>query len=324
MQKKYKVLVFGAGYLGSQIDAELNKNADIASYIVKTHIYRPEDILTAIKDIESKNPDDNTKIGLIINAIGKTGTPNVDWCEDHKEETYFSNVEVPRLLGYTARALGIPMIHVSSGCIFNGEGPFSITDSPNFSKSYYSYTKMYAELQMIDDAYRSHTFENTWNGMNALVIHRIRMPFDGTPSPRNLLTKVMNYDTLVDAKNSMTYMDDYLAFVVREVTMLLEMKPDSVNQILIRHAVNPGALTHREILGMIEEMESDKIKLKEKRFVKPEELDAMTRTPRSNCVLATDDLGFLDINTAMREAISKYFSSMMTLEEEFGVAKGDK
>jgi dTDP-4-dehydrorhamnose reductase len=34
---------------------------------------------------------DEVKPDVVINAAGKTGKPNVDWCEDHKEETLRSN-----------------------------------------------------------------------------------------------------------------------------------------------------------------------------------------------------------------------------------------
>ena len=35
---------------------------------------------------------------IVINCAGKTGHPNVDWCEDHKMETLRSNVTGPLVL----------------------------------------------------------------------------------------------------------------------------------------------------------------------------------------------------------------------------------
>jgi dTDP-4-dehydrorhamnose reductase len=38
---------------------------------------------------------DELKPDIVINAAGKTGRPNVDWCEEHKMETIRSNVTGP-------------------------------------------------------------------------------------------------------------------------------------------------------------------------------------------------------------------------------------
>ena len=42
--------------------------------------------------VEEVTPD------VVINCAGKTGRPNVDWCEDHKEETVRANVTGPLIL----------------------------------------------------------------------------------------------------------------------------------------------------------------------------------------------------------------------------------
>ncbi len=38
---------------------------------------------------------DREKPDVVINCAGKSGVPNVDWCEDHKMETVRSNVQGP-------------------------------------------------------------------------------------------------------------------------------------------------------------------------------------------------------------------------------------
>ena len=89
--------------------------------------------------------------------------PNVDWCEDHKEETIRSNVLGLLTLVDTAFLNGAihvtnfatgtskrpPCTYSSAGCIYeydvahpmySGKG-FTEQDNPNFDKSFYSKTK---------------------------------------------------------------------------------------------------------------------------------------------------------------------------------------
>ncbi len=113
-----KTLIFGNGFLGKQMAEYLD--AELSS----TRITSPEDIEASI----TQKPD------VIINAIAKTGRPNVDWCEDNKEETYFANVEVPKLLAAYADCECIRMVQFSNGCIYEGDkgGPGSTEDDqPN-------------------------------------------------------------------------------------------------------------------------------------------------------------------------------------------------
>ena len=47
--------------------------------VIKAHS-RLENRESVEAEIVAANPD------FVINAAGKTGRPNVDWCEDHKQE----------------------------------------------------------------------------------------------------------------------------------------------------------------------------------------------------------------------------------------------
>ena len=63
----------------------------------------------------SEKPD------FVINAAGKTGRPNVDWCEDHKLETLHANVTGPLVLAELCQKHDIYWMHLSSGCIYEGD-----------------------------------------------------------------------------------------------------------------------------------------------------------------------------------------------------------
>lgn len=86
----------------------------------------------------------------MLNAAGVTGRPNVDWCESHKVETIRANVIGCLTLADVCQQRGIHMTYYGTGCIFHydkdfpegsGKG-FMESDTPNFTGSYYSYTKV--------------------------------------------------------------------------------------------------------------------------------------------------------------------------------------
>ena len=66
---------------------------------------------------------DKYKPDVIVNCVGKTGRPNVDWCELHKEETATANIAIPVLLAEECAKRSIYMIQIGSGCIFFGPSP---------------------------------------------------------------------------------------------------------------------------------------------------------------------------------------------------------
>jgi len=104
-----RVLIFGSrGYLGKQF-----------------HEAYPEAITThadIMNQSEVRSALDLNFPDIVINAAGKTGRPNVDWCEDHKQETLRSNVTAPLMLCDELMKRNIDFVHISSGCMYqNGE-----------------------------------------------------------------------------------------------------------------------------------------------------------------------------------------------------------
>lgn len=88
----------------------------------------------------------------VLNAAGCTGRPNVDWCEDHKEETMRSNVIGTLNLTDCCFLKGIHVTVFATGCIYEyndshpwGGPGFTETDKANFSGSFYSETKAHVE-----------------------------------------------------------------------------------------------------------------------------------------------------------------------------------
>jgi 3,5-epimerase/4-reductase len=88
----------------------------------------------------------------VLNCAGCTGRPNVDWCEDHKEETIRSNVIGTLNLADCCFLEGIHCTVFATGCIYTYDekhpigGPgFLETDKANFDGSFYSETKAHVE-----------------------------------------------------------------------------------------------------------------------------------------------------------------------------------
>ena len=234
----------------------------------------------------------NLKPDFIVNAAGYTGKPNVDACEKHKGDTILGNVVLPLTVAQVCESLDIPWGHVSSGCVYTGfDKAFHEDDPPNFgfndpSYSFYSGTKAMAEDLLVSQ------FPNTF-------IWRLRIPFDDVDSPRNYLTKLMKYDKLLDATNSISHRLDF----VDACLDLAEVAPPGIYNV-----VNPGAVTTKEVVEMIK----SKLNLdKQFEFYNDESSFLQNvQTPRSNCTLTTTKLlkygGMRSAKDALNDALDNW------------------
>lgn len=139
------------------------------------------------------------RLQLIINAAGYTGK-TVDDCEKNKDLCYQANVVFPRNLASLCAEMGVALIHISSGCIFNGPGKWTEhwteEDEPNHHGQFYAHCKIEAERDVIAAKARAWLF-------------RIRMPFSQTWSSRNWLVKLLDYPLVLDGLNSVTFLDEF-------------------------------------------------------------------------------------------------------------------
>ncbi len=249
-----KVTIFGArGYLGEHF-RQIYPGASCPSVDIA-------DTAAVAAVLDADVPD------LVINAAGKTGRPNVDWCEDHKEETLRANVTGPLVLLNECRKRGIYWVHLSSGCIYsgdNGGGGFTEEDIPNFSGSFYSRTKTWSEqiLKEFPD----------------VLILRIRMPFDDSTNDRSLLMKVRKFAKVNELKNSLTYLPDFL----EAAKMLIERRRSGIYNI-----VNPGPMSPYDIVELYKEIVDP---LHQAERLSEAELSSVSKAARSNCILDTSKL----------------------------------
>ena len=253
-----KVLIFGSsGYLG---EAFLRIYPE-----AKTPRIDIGDPCAVAKTLDELKPD------VVINCAGKTGRPNVDWCEDHKEETLHANVIGPLTLAEECIQRKIYMVHMSSGCIYagdNGGRGFSEIDPPNFSGSFYSRSKAWSD-QMLG--------EIADHGAGILLL-RIRMPFDGTTGDRNLLMKLRKYSKVLDVKNSLTYLPDF----EKAAKVLIEKRRTGIYNV-----VNPGPVSPYRLMELYAEIVDPAHRFE---LLTEAELPGVVKTGRSNCILNTEKL----------------------------------
>ena len=238
----------------------------------------------------------DNKPTFLINAAGYTGKPNVDACEKDKSECLFGNAVLPGRVREVCGDLGIKWGHVSSGCIYSGSRPdgkgWREEDEPNFSFrsppcSFYSGTKALGEevLEGAEDCY----------------VWRLRIPFNEDANPRNYLQKLLNYENLLEAENSISHLGEFVDLCLK--CFEHEIEPGVYNM------TNKGSITTKQVTSwMLEEGVTDK----DFSFFQDETdfMDRAALTPRSNCVLDATKaeqagVGMRPVEEAVRDSLRK-------------------
>ncbi len=267
------ILLFGArGYLGQQF---------LTAY---PEAHTPSVDIADQKAI--KEAFDGYKPAIVINCAGKTGRPNVDWCEDHKLETIRSNVTGPLLLLEECLKRNIYLVHLSSGCIYSGDKKgrgFTEDDAPNFYGSFYARTKAWADQMMRDFP---------------VLTLRLRMPFDGSQSDRNLIMKLRKYARVLDTENSLTSLPDFL----RVAKELIHRRATGVYNV-----VNDGVISPYRVMELYREIVDPSHSFERLTI---DHLSDVVKADRSNCFLSTAKLkneGLLmpPVEEAVRRALGQ-------------------
>lgn len=276
-------LLGGSGYVGQAYQALLTQKG-----IPFRNLRRAELDYTDVTTLTAALNEDRPE--FLINAAGYTGKPNVDACEDDKAECLFGNAVLPGRIAAACRAAGIPWGHVSSGCIYTGSRPdgggFTEDDTPNFSFrtnncSFYSGTKALGEEAL--------------QGEKNVYIWRLRIPFDHRDGPRNYLTKLMRYQRLLEAENSISQLHEFVAATFACWEKKVPFGTYNVT--------NPGHITTREVVAMIC---ASGVSDKDFEFFNSESefMQIAAKTPRSNCTMDSGKLAAAGIQmTPVREAI---------------------
>ena len=287
----------------------LGKSGYLAGFFLR-HLQKHDTHPLALgrNDLDFTQPENllgflqSQKPALVINCAGFTGKPNVDACETQREACRFGNVTLPVRVAEVCRDLNLPLAQISSGCIYQGSrdprdplSGFREDDPPNFSFrhppcSFYSGTK--AEM------------EERLRGFPNLYIWRLRMPFWQVDEPRNLLSKLIRYPRILEARNSLSQAEE---FVAAALDLWRRRAPFGTYNIC-----NPGSVLTSEILTKLA-----KAGLRPQAwemFADPKAFQAEGHAPRSACVLDTSKLrscGILlpDVQEALDRAIAGWQSA---------------
>jgi dTDP-4-dehydrorhamnose reductase len=249
---------------------------------VYTTTIRMEDRENVAKALELFKPTH------VLNAAGCTGRPNVDWCEDNKAQTVISNVIGTLTLADECSRRGFHCTVFATGCIYQydeehpvgGKG-FKESDAPNFDGSFYSMTKAHVEPVSICDPvlYVSNIISlRILASFDNILILRLRMPVSDDLNPRNFVTKISQYEFVVDIPNSNTILHDLLPASI----ILAESRDTGVYNF-----TNPGAISHNEVLGLFKEIVRPGLTWKN---FSVEEQAKVIKAGRSNCQLDSTKL----------------------------------
>lgn len=264
------IILFGStGYIGSEFKRQLEqKQIEFKCWNDTAN--------TTFYDLEKWYADAGYPvIDVVINAAGYTGKPNVDACELAKEDTIHGNIVWPQILTDWCMLNDITLGHVSSGCIYSGRRldgePFTEEDEPNFSFkqnncSFYSGTKAIAEKIV-----------SKWNKN---YIWRLRIPFEENNNSRNYISKMLRYDKLLQAENSISNKQEFVSACIQTFTNKVPFG--------IYNVTNTGYITTD---SLIEKLMRTIAKDKNFTLIDEEQLyKNYAKTPRSNCVMSNSKL----------------------------------
>ena len=285
-------LLGGSGYVGQAYQKLLTQKGIPFKNLVRDEVDYT-DVKTLITVLRADKPD------FLINSAGYTGKPNVDACEADKANCLFGNAILPGRIAEACEATNTPWGHVSSGCIFTGareDGTeFTEEDTPNFTFrqnncSFYSGTKALGE-EILADA-------------KNVYIWRLRIPFDHNESPRNYLTKLMRYQKLLQAENSISQLHE---FVASTFACWEKQIPCGIYNV-----TNQGYVSTSEVVDLI--LESG-ICHKEYEFFcdEAEFMGEAAIAPRSNCIMSSKKLAEAGIKMSpVKEAIQNALKNWQT------------
>jgi dTDP-4-dehydrorhamnose reductase len=285
-------LLGGSGYVGQSYQALLTRKG-----IPFRNVRRAELDYTNVEALRTALRRDRPE--FLINAAGYTGKPNVDACELHKHECLLGNAVLPGIIAEACADAGVPWGHVSSGCIYTGARPdgsgFTEEDTPNFTFrtnncSFYSGTKALGEEVLA--------------GKPNVYVWRLRIPFDHIDNPRNYLTKLLRYQRLLEATNSISQLEEFCAATFACWEKRVPFGTYNVT--------NPGHVTTREVVAAIKRAG---VSNKEFSFFGSEDefMNLAAKTPRSNCVMSSAKLASVGIRmTEVHAAVDQALKAWKT------------
>jgi len=202
---------------------------------------------------------------IVVNCAAKT---NLEYCQDNKHIAYESNVCGAINLLRCSQEREIKLVHISSGCLFDGNHSIADENTKCSPAVWYTWTKLWADEYILNSGYKN------------FLILRPRQLISKTPHPTNLITKFMSLDYIpaIDEPNSVTCIEDFKEMIDH----LLKVGATG-----IFNCSNTGAISPHEIAMGIQEI------LKPSLFIKKisyEKLLEILPNKRVNTLLSCNKL----------------------------------
>jgi dTDP-4-dehydrorhamnose reductase len=285
-----KILIFGSkGWIGSMF-IDILKTLNNSSIDFKEALCRADNVDDVKLEIFEYNPTH------VVSFIGRTHGPNystIDYLEQEGKlvENVNDNLFAPFVLAQLSNIYNYHYTYLGTGCIFTTKdlneeiNGFDEDDLPNFFGSSYSVVKGFTDRMM-------HLYSNVLN-------LRIRMPITNNYNSRNFITKITNYKKICSIPNSMSVLTEILPYV-------LDMMKKSITGTI--NLVNPGLISHNEILEMYKELVDKDFKWENFSI---EEQRQILKADRSNNYLDTSKLtnmypNIINIKDSVRKCLLNY------------------
>lgn len=184
------IYLFGHGYMAEALVGEMYfRNIDFKRNTAPCSEYNYFDVMQALK----RSPS------LVINAAAYVPLPSVDLCKNDPAKTILGNVCFPQILANACQESGVPLMHLSTACLYDEQREYTEEDEP--TRGWNGYCGVYVGSKLGGEhlvrEYEKH------------YILRLRLPFDEFDHPRNYLSKLASFETVYDHVNSLTHRGDF-------------------------------------------------------------------------------------------------------------------
>jgi nucleoside-diphosphate-sugar epimerase len=284
------ILIYGGtGFIGKYIILELNKH-NLLYKLSSKRIYKYDDVMD---DINTYKPTH------IISAAGYSTPSNIDYYESNIENLIITNTTGNLILADITKRYNIHLTLIMSGCIYTYTSDdyynniYYEDDIPNFYGSTYSANRIATEYFLM---YYSN-----------ICILRLRMPISNDMSAKSLITKIINYRTVINIPNSMSVLDDVIPFVHIVINK---------NLVGIYNLVNNGIITHTEILDLYKLYVNPYYKYT---IISEEEQNEKLYALRSNCQISNNKVSQYIKIPYVKESVANIFIEMKKVINKYNL-----
>jgi len=270
--KPIDYLIFGAnGFLGTYLQQILkseNKN-----YIINNIRLSEVDKMKELINLYSPK--------YIINCAGISGDPNIFWCDNNKIETIETNITYQLTLANICKEKNIHLTIFGSGGIFQNDKFYRENDSGNNFNNFYGECRIY--------------LENIVKNYDNVLYLRINYPICDKKYNKNLLTKLLTYNSIDSFDISISYIDNLFPILLKMIEN---------HEIGICNFTNPGSISLENIIKKYQEISNTVINYS---------VEVNTLTKRSSSKLETDILNKytpLNIEQSVELCIKNYISNL--------------